>query len=137
MQPRWDRSHRARFAAPQVHAARRRDCRACQRGRPMTTTSHPGGFPDGFLWGASTAAFQIEGAAHLEGRRDSIWDAFCRIPGAVLDDHDGEVACDHYFRYPQDARLMRELNLGAYRFSTCLLYTSPSPRDRTRSRMPS
>jgi len=42
----------------------------------MTTTSHPGGFPDGFLWGASTAAFQIEGAAHLEGRRDSIWDAF-------------------------------------------------------------
>src|SRR5665647_83885 len=118
MQPRWDRSQRARFAAPQVHAARRRDCRACQRGRPMTTTSHPGGFPDGFLWGASTAAFQIEGAAHLEGRRDSIWDAFCRIPGAVLDDHDGEVACDHYFRYPQDARLMRELNLGAYRFST-------------------
>ena len=84
----------------------------------MTTTSHPGGFPDGFLWGASTAAFQIEGAAHLEGRRDSIWDAFCRIAGAVLDDHDGEVACDHYFRYPQDVRLMRELNLGAYRFST-------------------
>src|SRR5665647_640520 len=118
MQARWDRSHHARFAAPQVHAARRHDCRARQRGRPMTTTPHPGGFPDGFLWGASTAAFQIEGAAHLEGRRDSIWDAFCRIPGAVLDDHDGEVACDHYFRYPQDVRLMRELNLGAYRFST-------------------
>src|SRR5665648_461993 len=70
MQARWDRSHHARFAAPQVHAARRHDCRARQRGRPMTTTSHPGGFPDGFLWGASTAAFQIEvrGAFDLDGR---------------------------------------------------------------------
>jgi beta-glucosidase len=84
----------------------------------MTTTPRPAGFPDGFRWGASTAAFQIEGAAHLDGRRDSIWDAFCRIPGAVLDDQDGEVACDHYFRYADDVALMRELNLGAYRFST-------------------
>jgi beta-glucosidase len=83
----------------------------------MTTTSRLARFPDGFVWGASTAAFQIEGAGHLEGRRDSIWDAFCRVPGAVLDDHDGEVACDHYFRYAEDVGIMRELNLDAYRFS--------------------
>jgi beta-glucosidase len=70
------------------------------------------------LWGASTAAFQIEGAGHLDGRLDSIWDTFCRRPGAVLEDHDGEVACDHYFRYASDVALMRDLNLDAYRFST-------------------
>ena len=75
-------------------------------------------FPEGFAWGAATSAFQIEGAAHLEGRRDSIWDAFCRTPGAIIDDHDGEVACDHYFRYRQDVAVMADLNLRAYRFST-------------------
>ncbi len=74
-------------------------------------------FPEGFVWGASTSAFQIEGAAHLEGRRDSIWDAFCRVPGAVMDDHDGEVACDHYFRHAEDVALMTRLGLPAYRFS--------------------
>ena len=50
-------------------------------------------FPEGFLWGAATAAFQIEGAAHTDGREDSVWDTFCRIPGAVLGGDDGEVAC--------------------------------------------
>ena len=75
-------------------------------------------FPGSFVWGAATAAFQIEGAAHLEGRRDSIWDAFCRVPGAIADDHDGEVACDHYYRSADDVELMAGLNLGAYRFST-------------------
>ena len=84
----------------------------------MTATSQGAlVFPEDFVWGAATAAFQIEGAAHLEGRRDSIWDAFCRVPGAVIDDHDGEVACDHYFRYPNDVALMADLNLQAYRFS--------------------
>ena len=85
----------------------------------MTATS-PGAlvFPESFVWGAATAAFQIEGAAHLEGRRDSIWDAFCRVPGAIVGDHDGDIACDHYFRYPHDVALMAGLNLGGYRFST-------------------
>lgn len=80
--------------------------------------SSPRVFPPGFLFGAATAAFQIEGAAHEDGRRDSIWDAFCRVPGAVLDGDDGEVACDHYHRYPQDVALMKELGLQTYRFST-------------------
>lgn len=75
-------------------------------------------FPEGFLWGTATAAYQIEGAAHAEGRQDSIWDAFARLPGAVADGHNGEVACDHYRRYKQDVALMADMNMGAYRFST-------------------
>ena len=51
-------------------------------------------FPDGFLWGAATAAYQVEGAAHEDGREDSVWDAFAKVPGAVLNQEDGEVACD-------------------------------------------
>jgi beta-glucosidase len=74
--------------------------------------------PDGFLWGAATAAYQIEGAAHTDGRTDSIWDTFAKVPGAVIGGDDGEVACDHYHRYPDDVALMSELGLGAYRFST-------------------
>lgn len=75
-------------------------------------------FPPGFLWGAATAAYQVEGAAHEDGRRDSIWDTFTRVPGAILDGHDGEVACDQYHRYPADVALMADLHLASYRFST-------------------
>ncbi len=75
-------------------------------------------FPADFLFGAATAAFQIEGAAFEDGRTASIWDAFCRVPGAVIDADNGDVACDHYHRMPQDVALMRELGLQTYRFST-------------------
>jgi beta-glucosidase len=75
-------------------------------------------FPPGFLWGAATAAFQIEGAAHEDGRRDSIWDTFCRVPGAVLDGDTGDLAADHYHRMAGDVALMADLNLASYRFST-------------------
>jgi beta-glucosidase len=74
-------------------------------------------FPPGFVFGAATAAYQVEGAASTDGRRDSIWDAFCRVPGAVIAGDDGSVACDHYHRYPQDVALMASLGLDAYRFS--------------------
>lgn len=74
-------------------------------------------FPAGFLWGSATAAFQIEGAAQEDGRTPSIWDTFCRIPGAVVNGDTGDVACDHYHRWPQDVALMADLGLGAYRFS--------------------
>ena len=74
-------------------------------------------FPTGFLWGSATAAYQIEGAAALEGRTDSIWDTFARQPGAVLNGDDGSVACDHYHRYAEDVALMSAMNLGSYRFS--------------------
>ncbi len=82
------------------------------------TERSPRTFPPHFLFGAATAAFQIEGAAHLDGRRDSIWDAFCRVPGAVINGDDGEIACDHYHRYRDDVALMRDMGLQTYRFST-------------------
>ena len=75
-------------------------------------------FPKDFLFGTATAAYQIEGAAHEDGRTDSIWDAFSRVPGAVIDAHNGEVACDHYHRYESDIELMAGLGLQTYRFST-------------------
>jgi beta-glucosidase len=75
-------------------------------------------FPDGFLWGASTAAYQIEGAVRVDGRGPSIWDTFCHLPGNVAGGDTGDIACDHYHRWPEDVNFMRELGLGAYRFST-------------------
>ncbi|HWK20858.1 MAG TPA: family 1 glycosylhydrolase, partial [Microbacteriaceae bacterium] len=74
-------------------------------------------FPRDFVWGAATAAAQIEGAAHEDGKRDSVWDAFARVPGAVTGGDTPEVAVDHYHRYAQDVAIMRELRLHAYRFS--------------------
>lgn len=75
-------------------------------------------FPDRFVWGAATAAAQIEGAAHVDGRGDSVWDAFSRRPGSTADDATPEVACDHYQRYRGDVALMRDLGIKAYRFSS-------------------
>ncbi len=77
-----------------------------------------GEFSSDFLFGAATAAFQIEGAHHTDGRTDSIWDAFCRVPGAVVNSDDGAVACDHYHRYAADVALMATLGIQSYRFST-------------------
>ncbi len=85
-------------------------------------------FPVGFLWGTATAAYQIEGAAHEDGRGDSIWDVFSRVPGAVADAHNGDVACDHYHRFAEDVALMRELGMKAYRFSTSWARCMPDGR---------
>ena len=74
-------------------------------------------FPDGFVWGAATAAYQVEGAVDADGRGQSIWDTFCRVPGAIAGGDTGDVACDHYHRYAEDVGLLAELGLGAYRFS--------------------
>jgi beta-glucosidase len=74
-------------------------------------------FPDGFLWGVSTAAYQIEGAVAEDGRGESIWDSFCRRPGAIRDGDTGDVAADHYHRWREDVGLMAELGVGGYRFS--------------------
>ncbi|WP_150307221.1 GH1 family beta-glucosidase [Planctomonas psychrotolerans] len=83
-----------------------------------TSSARTGAFPDDFLFGVATAAYQIEGAAHEDGRTDSIWDAFSRVPGAVVRGENGEVACDHYHRYRQDVAMMADLGLQTYRFST-------------------
>ena len=76
-----------------------------------------GTFPPDFLWGASTASYQIEGAAAADGRGESIWDRFCATPGRVAGGDTGDVACDHYHRYREDVALMAALGLKAYRFS--------------------
>jgi beta-glucosidase len=70
-----------------------------------------------FVWGAATSAYQIEGAVTEDGRQPSIWDTFCRVPGAIDNGDNGDVACDHYHRWRQDIDLLRELNVEAYRFS--------------------
>ncbi|HEX6332014.1 MAG TPA: GH1 family beta-glucosidase [Actinomycetota bacterium] len=74
-------------------------------------------FPAGFVWGAATASYQIEGAADSDGRGESIWDRFARTPGRVRGGDNGDVACDHYHRYRDDVALMARLGLTAYRFS--------------------
>ncbi|HEY7691292.1 MAG TPA: GH1 family beta-glucosidase [Gaiellaceae bacterium] len=74
-------------------------------------------FPSGFVWGTATSAYQIEGAAGEDGRGESIWDRFSATPGRVTGSATGAVACDHYHRYREDVRLMRDLGAGAYRFS--------------------
>lgn len=74
-------------------------------------------FPSDFLWGTATASFQVEGAANEGGRGTSIWDTFCRRPGAVAFDHTGDVATDQYHRYEEDVQLMYELGAHSYRFS--------------------
>ncbi|MDH6236305.1 GH1 family beta-glucosidase [Cryobacterium sp. CG_9.6] len=83
----------------------------------MTSTDSRA-FPADFLFGAATAAYQIEGAAHEDGRTDSIWDTFSRVPGAVINADNGDTACDHYHRYRSDVALMKDLGLQTYRFST-------------------
>jgi beta-glucosidase len=74
-------------------------------------------FPAGFAWGTATSAYQIEGAWNEDGKGESIWDVFCRKPGAIRHGHTGEVASDHYHRWQQDIALMKEIGLNAYRFS--------------------
>jgi beta-glucosidase len=75
------------------------------------------GFPAGFTWGAATASFQVEGGGSEGGRGASIWDTFAHTPGRVLNGDTGDVACDHLHRYREDVGLLRELGVGAYRFS--------------------
>ncbi len=76
-----------------------------------------GDFSADFVWGCATSSFQVEGAAHEGGREESIWDRFCKQPGAIRDSSDAQVACDHYHRWPQDLALARSMGMNAYRFS--------------------
>jgi beta-glucosidase len=73
--------------------------------------------PSEFVWGVATSAYQIEGAVDAAGRRPSIWDTFCRVPGAIDNADIGDMACDHYHRWAEDIALMRRLGVDAYRFS--------------------
>ena len=85
-----------------------------------------GGLPTGFLWGAATAAYQVEGAAATDGRGPSVWDTFSHTPGMVRGDGTGDVAVDQYHRYRDDVALMADLGLSAYRFSVSWSRVQPA-----------
>jgi beta-glucosidase len=90
-------------------------------------------FPSGFVWGAATAAYQIEGATREDGRGESIWDRFSHTPGNTLNGDTGDVACDHYHRWREDLALMRDIGLRAYRFSIAWPRVLPSGRGAVNS----
>ncbi len=78
---------------------------------------HSSTFPENFVWGVATSSFQIEGAAKTDGKGSSVWDAFCRQPGAIADGSNGDIACDHYNLWPGDLDIIADLGVSAYRFS--------------------
>ena len=80
-------------------------------------TSANATFPPGFIWGAATSSYQIEGAWNEDGKGESIWDRFSHTPGKVANGDTGDIACDHYHRWRKDVAWMKELGLNAYRFS--------------------
>ena len=90
--------------------------------RPMSA------FPNGFLWGAATSAWQVEGSPLADGAGPSNWHRFVRMPGNVADGSTGDVACDHYRRWPEDIRWMRRMGLNAYRFSVSWSRVMPEGR---------
>ncbi|SDO65811.1 GH1 family beta-glucosidase [Lentzea jiangxiensis] len=91
-------------------------------------------FPAGFRWGVATSAYQIEGAASLDGRGPSIWDTFAAVPGAVANGDTGDVAADHYHRWEEDLRLLSDLGVDAYRFSVSWSRILPEGRGRLEQR---
>jgi beta-glucosidase len=87
-------------------------------------------FPDDFVWGVATAAYQIEGAVMEEDRGESIWDRFSATPGKTNNGETGAVACDHFHRYPEDIALMKELGIDAYRLSVAWSRILPEGKGR-------
>lgn len=90
--------------------------------------SAPEDFPADFVWGVATSAYQIEGGVAEDGRGPSIWDTFAARPGATKDGRTGEVACDHYHRWPEDLALLSRLGVGGYRFSIAWTRVQPTGR---------
>ncbi|NUW36914.1 beta-glucosidase [Nonomuraea sp. SMC257] len=91
-------------------------------------------FPENFLWGTATAAYQVEGAAAEDGRGPSIWDTFSHTPGRVDGGDTGDVACDHYHRLEEDLGILARLGVGAYRFSVSWPRVLPGGGDRLNQR---
>lgn len=87
-------------------------------------------FPSDFIFGAATSAYQIEGSPLADGAGPSIWHQFVRLPGRITNNDTGDLACDHYRRYPEDIRLMREMGLQAYRFSVSWSRIFPEGKGR-------
>ncbi len=91
-------------------------------------------FPPGFVWGTATAAYQIEGASQDDGAGPSIWDRFSHTPGLMTNGDTGDIACDHYHRYPEDIAIMRDLGMQAYRFSISWSRVLPEGTGRVNQR---
>ena len=91
-------------------------------------TAGGGGLPAGFVWGAATAAYQVEGASTEDGRGPSVWDSFSHAPDRVRGGGTGDIAVDHYHRWREDVELMAELGLSAYRFSVSWSRVQPTGR---------
>ena len=87
--------------------------------------------PADFVWGAATAAYQIEGAVREDGRGRSVWDDFSHTEGKVANGHTGDIACDHYHRVESDVKMMSELGLQTYRFSVAWPRIMPDGRTTT------
>ncbi|MBQ0936012.1 GH1 family beta-glucosidase [Ideonella paludis] len=85
-------------------------------------------FPQEFVWGVATSAFQIEGAARTDGKGLSIWDTFCQVPGAIADASNGDIACEHYQRWESDLDIVANLGVSAYRFSVSWPRVRPGGR---------
>jgi beta-glucosidase len=77
----------------------------------------PVSFPNDFIWGTAASSYQIEGAVHQDGKGLSVWDRFCTLEGTVKNGENGDVACDHYHRFREDIRLLKEIGVKAYRLS--------------------
>jgi hypothetical protein len=107
----------SRLTCPRRSPGWRSRFRAWCRNVPAVPWANEADFRPGFTWGIATAAHQIEGAAFLDGKGPSIWDAFARIPGKISRGDILDVACDHYHRYPEDFRLMADLGIKHYRLS--------------------
>ncbi|GCF08404.1 GH1 family beta-glucosidase [Dictyobacter arantiisoli] len=85
-------------------------------------------FPEQFRWGTGTYSYQVEGAAHEDGRGESIWDRFCATPGTIVNNESGLVACDHYHRYAEDIALLKQLGVQMYHFSIAWPRIMPTGR---------
>ena len=102
---------------------------------PVPTPSRPRTFPDGFLFGTKTSAYQIEGAVNDDGRGPSIWDTYSHAAGNVWNGDTGDIACDHFHRMDEDLDLMKKLGVWSHRFSPSRgLASSPTARVRRTSR---
>ena len=105
------------LAATPVKPAAGQSKPAGREPRPVPDKNAGASFPDGFVWGTATSAYQVEGAVDEDGRGRSIWDTFAHTPGRIADHTSGDRANDHYHRYKEDVGLIRDLGAGAYRFS--------------------
>src|SRR5690349_19784023 len=114
----FSRRHFAKLAAFSTVGMAAIPARSEERAADPAPDRHAGGrFPNGFLWGTATSAYQIEGAVDEDGRGRSIWDTFAHTPGKIGDHSNADRANDHYHRYKQDVRLIKDLGVKAYRFS--------------------